>query len=247
VDLGRFEEALATIDEAMARGWDHPGLHWERMAAAAALSRWDDVRGSADALELTFDGADGAWSHAGSYCLVEHRAPNDRVLVKRVTPVTGEVLSVTHPRAGRQRRGDRVVYRAEPLEPPREQSLFVYRLVHVLEEGRFETFPLDGAHPGEARLDALAEAIAGLGGTLSVRSAEAYEVTDPGGGTLPGVYMLVALPGAVPPAELARAVDRVMAGAAHPLLSRVLARAVGDAARLEAVEAGLAAYGLDGE
>lgn len=248
IDGGRFDEALALVDEAVARNCAHAGLHWEQLAAAAALGRWDVHARAAEALELEVSAADGTWPHERMYCWIERRTRDDRVFVRRTGPVTGEVLSVTSPRTGRQRRGDRVVYRAEPLDAPRgDPPLYAYREVHLVAEGGFQTFPLDGAHPGGARLDALSDAIADLGGDTSVRSAEAYEVVGPGGAALPGVYLLIAVPGAVPPAAVRAAIEGALVGAEHPLCSLALARALGDAAYLAEVQAALELYELDGE
>lgn len=248
IDGGRFEEALALVDDAVARGCAHAGLYWEQLSAAAALARWDVHARAAAALELEVSESDGTWPVERMYCWIERRTRDDRVFVRRTGPVTGEVLSVTSPRSGRQRRGDRVVYRAEPLEAPRgNPPLYAYREVHVVAEGGFQTYALDGAHPGEARLDALSDAVSALGGDTSVRSAEAYEVKGPGGTVLPGVYLLVAVPASVSPAAVRAAIEGSLAGAEHPLCSLALAQAIGDAAYLAEVQAALEVYGLDGE
>ncbi len=93
----------------------------------------------------------------------------------------------------------------------------------------------------------LRDAIADLGGDTSVRSAEAYEVVGPGGAALPGVYLLIVVPGAVPPAAVRAAIEGALVGAEHPLCSLALARALGDAAYLAEVQAALEVYELDGE
>jgi len=195
---GHFAGALAHLD-VLASGTEPPSVtHWDRMTAAAALGDWPRVVESAKALGI--DLPDTPPTDDGPLCRVERRVNGkpERLYARATSPVTARVVSSVA--GGRVVFGDRIVFRPVPLDPDRtgEPPLWCYREIHLVSEAGRVLWELDGAHPGDAAVEALGRALAERDIELRVQSADEYKV----GEGVPGLFAWLLAPASTPLEEI---------------------------------------------
>ncbi|MEO7329558.1 MAG: hypothetical protein ABI193_13335, partial [Minicystis sp.] len=120
--------------------------------------------------------------------------------------------------------GDEIVFDAQaknapPKDGEEQGHTYLFALIQVRKEGHYRSFLVDGVHPGDAPLQALREAITALGGVLSVRSDETYQLDDPeGDDKLPGLFAFLAWPADRPVIEAHDLLSRAAEPWPHPLV-----------------------------
>ncbi|WP_372372352.1 hypothetical protein ACCQ13_05145 [Xanthomonas sp. NCPPB 1638] len=260
LETGRFADAAAVYWQ-LTRLMDEPrSAHWDHMTAASAAQDWAAVRASAQAVGLDLCSAEGVVEEALGWVIVRCVDDGEAVeyYARRTGPVTARIVE-NAPAHRRQQVGDWVVFDAELLHAPpedaaeRERFVPTYAQVHVLQPGGYgSSWLVDGAHPGEAAIEALRADIQARGWTLWVHSRDDYRVIDPADperfdpenadAGLQGVLFTVALPEAAAPLELHGALLATTAQWPHPMCWLRLAEACGQDPRphLQALER----YGL---
>lgn len=245
-ERGDYEAALAVLDELISEV-EQPGpWDWERMIAATLAGRWDAVRDSASRVGMELPGS-GPIDLDGELCRVLVRLEDGRelpVFCARNGPVTARVVQILGPDADVERYGDVLVFDADDLDPPDEgededEHVAIYRSIATLARAGYRSFAIDGPHPGDAAIDALADALMRRDVELQVTSRPEYRVHDSerDGAELPGIYAVLALPPDGDPAELARDLSELTSAWRLPVAWTALAEAAGDSDMLERHEA----------
>lgn len=223
-----FEAALSVRRELLEHVEPDVPMRWELLIAATAAQDWSEVRRQAAALDMQLDGhSDAPVEEDWGYIWLVYEdasAQARRLLARRTGPATARILQAAREHE-RQRLGDWVVFTPSPLdEAPddeEERRSFVHTYpapLHVLSEGGFgPSYMVDGVHPGEERLQAMRDAIETRGCNSWMYSGDGYllknaddperEGADDGKGSLPGVYLAVAAPSAMPPAQFDRLLE----------------------------------------
>ena len=274
-EQGDFAGAQAKAREALERLPDgderKPDLLWRLVVDGTGNGDWATVRDAATQLGMELDQGDEpidepwgvvrlAFSGAGG-------RQAQRVAV-RTGPATARIISVAQP-GDPHNYGDLVLFLPEPLDPPvpvdapanpdddpdgddqpRRASPLRFPAITTLEPGRFTSYVIDGADPGEERWHAFADALHERGYGVWVYSDESYVLhpdRDGAGGerlpeALPGVYGAVAVPPAVSPREADALLRELTAAWPHPLSWLDLATAAG--ADVERHRATIERYGL---
>jgi tetratricopeptide (TPR) repeat protein len=231
-EAGRLEEALSRLDRLVERE-PRPGNHdWDRMVVATLLGRWDAVRASAIRIGMNVQG-EGPIEEAWGLCRVELREPDGEITIQhamRTGPVTARILDVARPRAP-QHHGDEIVFEAAPRNaaprPGEEDHTYLYPAVATRKQGNFESFLLDGVHPGAAALATLRADLAALGCVLAVQSDAAYVVTeDATGEARPGVFAYLAAPADCSRTTLHELLTRLVGSHESPMVWPGLAQAL---------------------
>lgn len=240
---GRHAEALAHLDHLAEHG--EPGeADWDRMTVATIVGAWDRVRDSARRLGLEFeglDGEDGAIDTPMGLCrvrFVEEDGARHEYFAERRSPVCARVVQMAGPRRP-EHYADLVVFDAGPLNPrssedgdgdddgdgeddERERDAWIptFPVVHVVSEGAFRCWSLDGTHPGEAAWAALVEALEAMGGVVDVRSDDDYQHDDPSeeGTLLTGVFAYACMPRTLEPTHLHARLHELTKAWPHPLV-----------------------------
>lgn len=225
---GRHEQALAHLDALIPHA--EPGeLDWDRMSAATIVGNWDAVRSSAQRLGLEGFEGEGPIDVPMGICQVRFVEPDGSrhdYFAERRSPVCARVVQMAGPRRP-EHFADLVVFDAGPLNPRKDDEgedaepwTPIFPVVHVVSEGGFRSWSLDGVHPGEAAWTRLVEALEGMGGVVDVRSDETYEHDHPGreGTKLSGVYAYACMPKQLPPGDLHTYLSALTDGWAHPLV-----------------------------
>lgn len=171
------------------------------MVVATLLGRWDKVRESARRVGMKLDG-EGPIDEPWSLCRIEIEEADGAKTIHhaiRTGPVSARIIEVARPRDP-QHYADELVFDAQaknapPKEGEEQGHTYLFASLQTRKEGRYRSFLVDGVHPGDEALKALREAVAALGGVLSVRSDEAYQLDDPETeGKVPGLFAFLAWP-----------------------------------------------------
>lgn len=240
-ERGDLDAALAILDELVARV-DQPGpWDWERMVCGSIAGRWDAVRDSASRIGMELPG-EGPVDLPGPLCQLLVPLPDGReepVYCARSGPVTARVLQISGPGVDRERFGDLWVFDAEDLAPQNGgddgDRVPVFRAIAELERGGYRSFAIEGAHPGDAAIDALRAALAKDGVELQVKSAPDYRVYDGDrdDAEVRGLFAVVALPAGGDVATLSRDLAELTEVWRPPVAWTELASAAGDDALVE--------------
>lgn len=232
-DAGRLDEALARLDRLVERE-PRPGNHdWDRMVTATLAGRWDAVRASAIRIGMKLQG-EGPIDEAWGLCRIELREPDGEASIHhalRTGPVTARILDVARPRTP-QHHGDEIVFEAAPRNAAPEEGeadhTYLYPAVATRKPGDYESFLLDGVHPGKEALDALRRDLTALGCVLAIQSdATTYVVTEAATGEAhPGLFAYLAAPAGCSRRELHELLTRHTSAAAKPLVWPGLAQAL---------------------
>jgi hypothetical protein len=112
-------------------------------------------------------------------------------------------------------------------------------MIAELESAGYESFAIDGPHPGDAAIDALRDALESRGVELQVKSDGAYRVLDGerDSAELPGVYAFIAVPPDRGAAEVTELLADLTSVWRLPVAWTELAAAAGDDAAVERHEA----------
>ncbi|MEC3888831.1 bacterial transcriptional activator domain-containing protein [Xanthomonas campestris] len=243
LNTGRFAEAADVYRQLIELLEEPRSAYWDHMTAASAAQDWDAVRASAQAIGMELSSTSGVVEETWGWVIIRCIEDGEvaEYYARRTGPVTARIVE-NAPSQRRQHVGDWVVFDAELVYPPpedeaeRERFVPTYPQVHVLQAGGYgNSWLVDGVHPGEPAIDALRKDIEARGWTLWVHSrddyrlidpdnADAFDAEDPQSG-LPGVLFTVALPEAVPPLELHRALVMATAGWPHRMCWMRLAEA----------------------
>jgi len=239
--LGRLDESLALLDE-LAREPEQTAYDWDRMVVATLLERHEIVRDSARRLGFTFAG-EGPIDEPFAYCTVKRAdsmGRDEALRALRINPVVARIIAMQDP-------GKPCFYRDEVLYDPAalnqrpddaeaaKSYVPEFRVIKVLKRGGYRIYDLDGVHPGDERIDALATALGEIGVSLSVRSSDAYQLKPDDQPPVTGVYIFIA----VPEATGTDAVYRVLQAAAWntPITYRGLLSELGLQTELESHQA----------
>lgn len=210
--LGDHEEALARLDEVVARR-PPEGDDWPRMVSATLLGRWEVVRESAARVGLPLEG-EGEIDEVWGPCKV--RVGEEDLWALRTGPVTARIVQIGRSMEEQHFR-DRVVFQPEPVNQPEgERPIFVYPLLKRLEPGRCWSFEVDGVRP--ENWEAIEAMLDSFGGECRVLSGESYTL-----GGRAAVYAVVAVPDAVDPLSVHLSLLRAAGGQLTwlPLVERV--------------------------
>ncbi|MEQ1564431.1 MAG: hypothetical protein ABMA64_02250 [Myxococcota bacterium] len=224
-ELGRLRRALGDLPgalEAYQLAVDKIGrpsdADWDLLVVATWLDRWDVVRAGMRRLGIPDVAGEGPVDAAFGMVRLRYDDEDAPVWAARTGPVTARVVQVCGPRRP-ERFGDQVVFDPAPIEagdPP------LFRVDGVKRPGGAEGYALDGAHPGAA-LEGVLAALAVRGWEAQVTSSDAYQLTDPDGQEVRGVYVRIAVPAGDAPA-LAAALTELTAGFDRPLVWFELSR-----------------------
>jgi len=233
---GDFEQALALLEQIIAEGGEPGNVHWDAIVAASALRRWDRVRSLGAELGMEFEAGDGPIEEKWGAVRVQYEDEGEVVerYAHRTGPATARIVSLSGARR-RQAIGQLVVFHPRPLESvpadeeAADQFVQLYEVVKVLEQSAFGTsYLVDGVHPGEEAMEALAEAFAARGWKWIVHSEKDYQVFDTEMEVLfPGVYFLVAAPVDTAAAAIDETLRELTASYEHPMCWTGLAEAAG--------------------
>jgi tetratricopeptide (TPR) repeat protein len=245
-DAGELDAALEILEELIAAVKEPGPWDWERMVAGTLAGRWAAVRDSASRVGMDLPG-DGPIELQGSLCQIMAPAGDGRevpIYGVRTGPVTARVVQILGPDAGVERYGDLLVFDADELNPlaegePDDDHVPVYRMIAELESAGYESFAIDGPHPGDAAIDALRDALESRGVELQVKSDGAYRVLDGerDSAELPGVYAFIAVPPDRGAAEVTELLADLTSVWRLPVAWTELAAAAGDDAAVERHEA----------
>lgn len=211
----RFSDAAAVHESLMQAHPDQTNHVWDYLTAACAARDWDGVRRGAEKLSISLSSTEGPIEEDWGWIIIRY-IEDDKAMdyyARRLGPVHA-IIAESSIEQRPQHLGDMVVFDAQPLFPPpdneEDQASFVrtFRFIHTLEDGGFgRGWLVDGADPGEERMDQLRQQIQELGWKLWVHSGNDYTVTDtigstsisapegtPAEQTLPGIYFTVTAP-----------------------------------------------------
>ena len=177
--------------------------HWERMACATRLDRWQEVRSSAIRQGLPVEPGDEPIDEEGGPIRLLDMDSGESMWAMRTGPVTARILSITGP--GRPERFHEVVeFNPQPLNSPPETTeeedadeaeALLFPVTRSREESTYRCFPWDGPRPEEEDFDIFVEAVGDLGGAALKASSEQYEQSNPDTGeALPALWIRVAVP-----------------------------------------------------
>jgi len=133
--------------------------HWDRMELGTALGSWASVRDSAARLGMPVEPGTGPIDERWSHCrvLLPWADPDQQLQpALRTGPVTARLIGLQPP-SQRQRYGDVVIFRAEPVEPGDHPEGPLFRALEVIHQGHFTARALSGQHPGEEAMRAMGE------------------------------------------------------------------------------------------
>lgn len=232
---GRHAEALVQLD-LLAQSLP-PGEHdWDRMSVATIVGAWDRLRDSARRLGLEFDGldGDGPVDTAMGICrvrFIEDDGTCNDFFAQRRSPVCARVVQMAGPRRP-EHFADLVVFDAGPLnldergdgredgDDEGDDWVALFPVVHMVSEGGFRCWSVDGTHPGELAWSSLEGSLQAMGGVVDVRSDESYRHEDPDDedGELPGVFAYVCMPKELGAVELHQRLRTLTAGWEHPVV-----------------------------
>lgn len=184
---GDLDQALDLLDQ-LARDLPQDGdapWHWDRMELGTRLGRWASVRDSAHRLGMPVQPGDQPIDERWSHCRVTlpwvEGGPDQRDQPAiRTGPVTARLIGLAAP-GQRQRYGDVVLLRLEPLDDPRHPGGAHpegprFEALHLLSTGGYTVRAFDGQHPGEEALRAFGHRLLALGVPL-----QWWEPKEPGG------------------------------------------------------------------
>ncbi|MDB4942908.1 MAG: repeat protein [Labilithrix sp.] len=228
--LGDHAAAVAKLDEVLELGAEPGPADWDRMTSAAILGDWARVRHSASRIGYQLEG-EGPIDERMGTCRIQIDEDGGTIAwARRISPVTARIVSVAPP-PRTLRYLDVVAFDATPQNAPpateeeRAEHTFIYPYVATLSKGGYRAFEIDGVHPGD-RLQAMEEAMEGLGVTLRVLGSGDYQV-----GEERGLYAALAVPADVTDQEVCAKLEEA-AGDARITFTG-LARAAGNTALAE--------------
>ena len=240
LEAGLWAEVLEVTAELSVLEPDDQAAPWLSLTAATAVGDWRLVRDRARAAGVLSAGPtdveapgdetapiDEAWG------LIEvvHESRDEPVVALRTGPATARVLEVTAPHLP-QLAGELVLLAPDPVSVPAEgaeDERMVMRVLVVLEPATTWTVELDGLDPGIDRWNELREALGERSWHVSRRSGDDYLVGSRKKRT--GIYVWLAVPGAVDAVEAHRTLTEVTAGWGELFVVwPELARAAGDEA-----------------
>ncbi|MEM9488478.1 MAG: tetratricopeptide repeat protein [Myxococcota bacterium] len=266
-ERGNWQRAVDLLDLVV----EHSGpgdADWDRMVAASVIGAWAKVRHSARRIGLDFDPGDEPITVDGELCLIRIRdgAWQERdFLAQRTGPVTARIMQIAGP--GRAEHFlDEVVFDPAPINPPDSsdagddsppdgdsgsdgdaRQLLIFASVHTLHPGAMVSYSIDGVHPGDEAMEAVAAAASKHRGVISVRSGDDYVLDLPGdadSAQVSGIYAFIAVPTAVKPHTLHRLLSQATSDLEHPLVWLELAAALGDEAEFSRQRTIAERYGL---
>jgi hypothetical protein len=188
---------------------DEPGNdEWLVIEHATQANDWESVRWAGARIGMEFASAEGSIDEEWGYVWIRPTKGaedgSDDLQAIRTGPVTARISTVTAPEAGRQRRGDLIVFNAKPVEPRpaddepgHEEWEPVFFEQTVLKEGGMQAWPVFGVDPGEEAWRAAAADVFARGWMLWRTTGPGREIVDEAGVRSPGVYGLLAAPGDV--------------------------------------------------
>ncbi|MFG2825577.1 hypothetical protein ACGFX4_39885 [Kitasatospora sp. NPDC048365] len=216
---------------------------WHLVTVATANRDWAAVRSTGAQLGIEFDADSGPVEEEWQLVTLRATRTNGTTAelpalrtgpaTARVLPVLGDELPLNH--------RDTVVFGPAVLnDPPAEgeeqQWRPVFELLTLLDPAGYTTYWIDGAWPGDDAWVALRGALHDAGYGLWAYSGDQYEITDPSGGALPGVYAAVGVPPTASAADADALLARLTAPWRHPLAWLDLAEAAGaDLARHQGI------------
>jgi hypothetical protein len=197
----RFADAAAAWLR-LAGSREDRNVLWDHMTCATAIGDWEAVRASAAKLDLQFDSDNGPIDEDWGWTIIryiEDGEPCD-YYARRTGPVSARILENARPRQP-QHVLDEVVFDAAYLEQPpqdeeeRKKFIYTYAHVHTVRAANHSpSWPVEGVHPGEERMEALFAALERQGHHVWVHSSH-YEIEDSQNKeTLRGLYFTVASP-----------------------------------------------------
>jgi tetratricopeptide (TPR) repeat protein len=201
---GRLNEALDYINHAPPEQMAS-FEHWERMLVATRLGKWAIVRESCQYLGLKVADGDGPIYEYRETCqivFVEDGRQNKYYAI-RTGPVTAEIIEIAAPEST-QHFHDHVAFEAKPLNPPTDEELATqsrqempplqYMADQVLEPGNYQTFTIQGVHPGEQAILSLKDRLREYDAYIQIVNSEDYEICDQKlDQMLPGIYAYLAV------------------------------------------------------
>ncbi len=253
-------QALAAAGEVDVAA-NHDGLLWEQQIAATLESDHGVARTAAAALGYQFDG-EGPIDEPFALCRVQMNddaGRSDAYEGVRISPCTARLTARIDPLQPPVW-GSIVCFVPAPLAveagPPLEDGtpskIFTYRAIKVITPSRARVFTLDGFHPGEALLNAFAEAVSPLA-TVTVHSGDSYllplidgVVADEEESLAAGLYLsMIVADGDAPLHPLLEAVQEATSTWLRPTTYRSLLQATVGGTLLAEQESLAEALGLD--
>ncbi len=202
---GQSEGALDILD---ALAHELPGdtqgpWHWDRMELGTQLGRWSSVRDSAARLGMPLTPGDDPVDERWSACRVHMPwATGDEQVQPaiRTGPVTARIIGLAAPDE-RQRYGDVVLIRAQPLDDGAHPEGPLFEAIEALSRGGYRVRAFDGHSPGDEALRAFGHRLMQLDVPL-----QWWVLAEPAPGA-PDLHVRVGLP----PKHDQAAVDAVLA------------------------------------
>lgn len=244
-DLEEYEEALKHI-EVLLQNEGEDELHWDRMVLATFLQDWDKVRESSAVAGVNIEGTGPINENWGS-CRIQiiENSEKQNFYATRTGPATARIVGISHIEEI-QHYQDEVIFDPYPLNELNIEDeegdmvdeegydTYIYPCLKITKQAQYQTFDIDGVHPGNEKVQELKALLEEIGVTMSFRSTDDYELYHlEEDKTYPGIYAYILLK---PDADLAlinQKLKTFCSSLDHPLIWIKLLRQIDDAKALE--------------